>query len=105
MAVLDGTVLADTDLCGAELSRAFLAGAQLAGANLAGAMLGRTVLAACEDLARAHGLEAVVHHGASCLDLATLRAGLDGLPESFLTGAGVEPEEVEALRATASGAR
>jgi uncharacterized protein YjbI with pentapeptide repeats len=105
MAVLDGTVLTDSDLTHAELSRAFLAGAQLAGADLTGATLGRTVLAACEDLARARGLETVGHHGHSCLDLATLRAGVDTLPDGFLRGAGVERGEIEALRGAMSGAR
>ncbi len=104
MAVLDGTVLVDSDLSHAELSRAFLAGVQLAGADLTGATLGRTVLAACDYLARARGLDAVVHHGASCLDLVTLRAGLETLPEGFLQGAGVEREELEALRSAMSGA-
>ena len=103
MAVLDGTVLLDCDLSHAELSRAFLAGVQLAGTELGGATLGRTVLAACEDLARARGLDTVVHHGASCLDLMTLRAGLDSLPDVFLQGAGVEREEVDALRAATTG--
>ena len=104
MAVLDGTCLAETDLSHAELSRAFLAGPILAGADLTGATLGRTVLAACADLARARGLDAVVHHGHSCLDLATLRAGLDTLPEGFLQGAGVERGELEALRHATAGA-
>ena len=98
MAVIDGTCLAETDLSHAELSRAFLAGPILAGADLTGATLGRTVLAACDALARARGLDAVVHHGHSCPDLATLRAGLDTLPEGFLQGAGVERGELEALR-------
>src|SRR5690242_19045879 len=74
------------DLAGAELSRAFFAAPRLEGADLTGATLGRTVLAACADLALARGLEAVVHHGHSCLDLATLRAGLASLPEAFLHG-------------------
>ncbi len=104
MAVLDGTVLVESDLSHAELSRAFLAGVQLAGADLTGASFGRTVLAACEDLARARGLDAVVHHGHSCLDLMTLRAGLETLPEGFLQGAGVEREELDALRAAMSAA-
>jgi hypothetical protein len=43
----------------------------------------------------------VVHHAHSCLDLATLRAGLTSLPERFLQGAGVEQGEIEALRAAA----
>ena len=88
MAVLDGTCLAETDLSHAELSRAFLAGATLAGADLTGATLGRTVLAACADLARARGLDAVVHHGPSCLDLETLRAGLDTLTGGLSAGRG-----------------
>src|SRR4029078_542286 len=101
MAVLDGTCLAETDLSYAELSRAFLAGPTLARADFTRATLGRTVLAACDDLARARGLDAVVHHGHSCLDLATLRAGLDSLPEGFLEGVGLAREEIDALRATA----
>jgi hypothetical protein len=101
MAVLDGTCLAGNDLTCAELSRAFLAGVRLAGADLTGAVFGRTVLAACDDLARARGLDTVVHHGPSCLDLATLRAGLDSLPEGFLEGVGLAREEIDALRATA----
>jgi hypothetical protein len=67
--------------------------------------MGRTVIAACEDLARARGLEAVVHRGPSCLDLITLRAGLETLPPAFLQGAGVEPEELEALRGAVAGSR
>jgi hypothetical protein len=62
------------------------------------------VLAACADLARARGLDAVVHHGHSCLDLATLRAGLDTLPVGFLQGVGVEREELEALRSAMASA-
>jgi hypothetical protein len=62
------------------------------------------VVAACEDLARARGLDAVVHHGHSCLDLVTLRAGLELLPEGFLQGAGVEREELDALRAALAAA-
>jgi hypothetical protein len=45
-----------------------------------------------------------VHHGHSCVDLMTLRAGLDTLPEGFLQGVGVEPEELGALRAAMSTA-
>jgi uncharacterized protein YjbI with pentapeptide repeats len=104
IAVLDGTCLSETDLTHAELSRAFFAGTTMAGADLTGATMGRTVLAACEDLARARGLDAVVHRGHSCVDLMTLRAGLDTLPEGFLQGAGVDAEEVGALRAALSGA-
>jgi hypothetical protein len=44
-----------------------------------------------------------MHHGTSCLDLVTLRAGLESLPDLFLQGAGIEREEVEALRAATSG--
>ena len=92
MAVLDGTVLVETDLSHADLSRAFLAGTQVAGARLSGAILERTYRRV-RGPSRAHGLEAIVHHGHSCLDLVTLRAGLDMLPESFLQGVGVEREE------------
>jgi hypothetical protein len=70
----------------------------LEGADLSGALLNRTVFANCEDLGLAHGLQAIVHRGPSCLDLATLRAGLRMLPEEFLRGAGVTLEEIEALR-------
>ena len=98
MAVLDGTCLAETDLSHAELSRAFLAGpswpAPISPAPPSAGPCSRRA----RTSSRARGLDAVVHHGHSCLDLVTLRAGLDTLPESFLQGAGVEREELEALR-------
>jgi hypothetical protein len=50
------------------------------------------------------GLDSVVQHGWSCLDLTTMRAGLENLPEGLLQRTGVEREEVETLRRAMSEA-
>ncbi|MBX6365419.1 MAG: pentapeptide repeat-containing protein [Gemmatimonadetes bacterium] len=95
---LTGANLAGASLRDAQLHRAELDEARLDGADLAGATLFRTIPTGLQDLHRARGLDAVVHHGTSALDAATLRAGIRALPVAFLRGAGLSNAEIEALR-------
>jgi uncharacterized protein YjbI with pentapeptide repeats len=90
-ALFNGTDLRGADLRGAELAYAVLNGVRLEGADLTGAQLSRTVIARCEDLHLAIGLESVVHPGSSALDVETLRHAAGRLPERFLAGIGVGP--------------
>jgi uncharacterized protein YjbI with pentapeptide repeats len=100
---LTGSYLAETKLCGASLGYANLQSTYLGGADLTGARLAFTVLADCPSLSQATGLDEIEHLGPSALDLSTLRAGATSLPEAFLRGIGLAPEEIASLRALYSG--
>jgi hypothetical protein len=70
-------------------------------AALGHAHLSRTVFARCHDLHEALGLDSLEYLSPSSIDLESLRACLVGLADEFLAGVGVEPREIEALRAMA----
>jgi hypothetical protein len=61
------------------------------------------VFARCPDLSEALGLDSLTYTSPSSIDLESLRRSLADLPDEFLAGVGVEPREIEALRAVAAG--
>ena len=115
---LDEANLYEADLSGANLYSADLVGADLAGANLAGSNLSwayfaeanlseakfnRTSVAMC-DLSRCVRLQTVVHEAPSSISVDTLIESFRGAGnkltsqlETFLRGAGVPRELLEAL--------
>ena len=101
---LTGAHLTRADLNGANLARAHLSHADLTGANLTGADLngayfGNTTIIHCPTLYLAKGLETIQHLGVSALDVITLRACVNQLPDVFLQGVGYNLEEIQTLRA------
>ena len=100
---LDEANLYEADLSGANLYSADLVGADLAGANLSEAKFNRTSVAMC-DLSRCVGLQTVVHEAPSSISVDTLIESFRGAGnkltpqlETFLRGAGVPRELLEAL--------
>jgi uncharacterized protein YjbI with pentapeptide repeats len=96
---LTGAYCAEAKFVRANLSYANLQSTYLGDADLTGAQLAFTLLADCPSLSLANGLDQIEHRGPSTLDVSTLRAGVAALPESFLRGVGLVPDEIEALRA------
>jgi hypothetical protein len=62
------------------------------------------VIARCPDLSRARGLGTVELLSGSSIDLATLRHGLENLPDELLGGMGLEGEQIAALRSASARA-
>ncbi len=97
--------LRSSDLSGARFDGADLGGANLTsstvtGADFTGAIVWQTIFGDM-DLSTALGLERVQHRGPSVIDVATLYISRQGLPSSFLRGAGV-PEPMITLLASLS---
>jgi TIR domain/Pentapeptide repeats (8 copies) len=95
--------LRSSDLSGARFDGADLGGANLtsatvAGTDFAGAIVWQTIFGDM-DLSTALGLDRVEHRGPSVIDVATLYASRQGVPNSFLRGAGV-PEPMITLLAS-----
>ena len=115
---LSGAVLNGADLSGADLSGANLSDAKLSDVNLNSAILSGTNLSDtnlnrvrlnginlwettftnCSTLHQAIGIETIVHRGASALDVRTLRACIQHLPDVFLQGVGYTNREIDYLR-------
>jgi uncharacterized protein YjbI with pentapeptide repeats len=123
-AQLVDTSLLETDLTSANLQYANMGGANLfmanlGSANLTGARLDDTILnetamrctiltnsvfagtsiIRCPTLHLAEGLETIRHEGESSIDVITLRACVNDLPNIFLQGIGYTLQEIETLRA------
>ena len=85
------------DLEGASLRHADLTFAVLNGAAGGGGLLVRAAVAdgvpRCPSLARARGLDTVEPLNPSSIDLATLRQGLEHLPDELLASLGVDAEQ------------
>ena len=96
---LRGASLRHTDLTFAVLN-----GAELTDADFTSALLSQTVIARCPSLSRARGLDTLELLNPSSIDLATLRHGLEHLPEELLVRMGFEGEQLAALRSASSGA-
>jgi uncharacterized protein YjbI with pentapeptide repeats len=99
---LRGASLSEAHLDRADLSEAYLGGANLSGANLGGAnfreaIVGWTTFGAT-DLSVVKGLDTVVHHGASHIDIHTLYNSNGKIPEVFLRGCGLSDWEIEAAK-------
>src|SRR5438876_4176295 len=91
---LTGAYCAEAKFVRANLSYANLQSTYLGDADLTGARLAFTLFADCPTLSLAHGLDQIEHRGPSTLDLGTLRAGVTALPDSFLRGVGLVPDEI-----------
>jgi hypothetical protein len=88
----------------ADLSVTYLRGGNLSGTNLTRTDLSNsswesTNLSACETMSLAKGLVTIQHMGPSEIDIVTLRACVNDLPDVFLRGVGLTNEEIENLRA------
>jgi hypothetical protein len=97
-AMLEGTNLTGTTLVHADLTLASFNGVRVANGDLTQTRWSKTVWARCEDLARARGLDTVRHGDPSSIDIHTLRAGIDHLPDDLLEHCGVQPGELAQLR-------
>jgi uncharacterized protein YjbI with pentapeptide repeats len=99
-ALFNGVDLERAVLRNADLTFAVLNGSSLVGADFSSALLSQTVIARCPDFARVRGLDTLELLNPCSIDLATLRPGLDSLPDELLEGMGLEPGEIAALRAS-----
>jgi uncharacterized protein YjbI with pentapeptide repeats len=104
-ALFNATDLESASLRHTDLTFAVLNGAELADADFSSALLSQTVFARCPSLARARGLDTVAPLNPSSIDLATLRQGLEHLPDELLASLGADAEQLAALRSASSGAR
>ena len=100
---LDNANLSNVDLSGALLNSADLSGAiirkvDLTNTVMSGAKLRETTFSDCRTLHQAKGLEFVQHRAPSSLDIRTIRACVNDLPDMFLLGVGYTNEEIEILR-------
>jgi uncharacterized protein YjbI with pentapeptide repeats len=87
--------LRNADLTGANLSGANLTDTRLKGADLSGALVGGTVFADV-DLREVKGLDTLRHMSPSTLGTDTLARSRGTLPEAFLRGCGLSPDEIQA---------
>ena len=75
-------------LCHAYLGRARFSGADISSVDLSGATLHWTNFDDV-DLSKVMGLDSVIHHGPSFIDIRTIYKSQGHIPEAFLRGAGV----------------
>jgi uncharacterized protein YjbI with pentapeptide repeats/uncharacterized membrane protein len=101
-ATLTGAVLDGADLRHADLSLATLNGVRLTNTDLTDSLWSRTAVATCVDLHTARGLGELRFGEPSGADLASVRGGLDVLPDELLVHLGFAPAELRALRALRS---
>ena len=91
---LNGVDLAGAKLCRAEMRASDLSGAKLDGADLTKAHVGATIFCGI-DLRGVNGLETLVHHAPSIVDLDTIYKSDGKIPYAFLRGAGLPDSFIE----------
>jgi hypothetical protein len=89
--------LSGANLSGANLFRVDLSGANLSGANLSHSRIEATIFGDV-DLSTVKGLETLVHHGPSTIDIDTIYLSRGNIPEVFLKGAGVDDTFITYVR-------